>query len=199
MSKFLLFLLIVAVLVGGIWFFSQFEPEIEKLYRKDKTEEVAAADPLNASYEVEGVTITLTNGRSEMPIEEGSATVIATEIFGEPIYGDIDGDGDEDAGVLIKQEPGGTGTFYYVAATINEDGSYEGTNALLLGDRVAPQNVQISGGGVIANYADRGADEPMTATPSVGKTLRADFVKGKIIEVTLPSGGGVKGVGGASN
>lgn len=189
MNKFLLFVLIVAVLVGAIWFFSQFEPEIEKLYRKNKSEEVAAKDPLNASYEVEGVVITLSNGRAETPIEEGSAMVIATEIFGEPVYGDIDGDGDEDAGVLIKQEPGGTGTFYYVAAAINDEGNYEGTNALLLGDRVTPQNIEVGGGGVIANYADRAPDEPMTATPSVGKTLRAELVKGKIVEVQLPKKG----------
>lgn len=199
MSKFLLFVLIAAVLVGAVWVLSQFEPEIEKLYRKDKAEEVAVADPLNASYEVEGVKITLTNGRSEMPIEEGSATIIATEIFGEPVYGDIDGDGDEDAGVLIKQEPGGTGTFYYVAAAINDDGNYEGTNALLLGDRVAPQNIEISGGGVTANYADRAVDEPMTATPSVGKTLRTTFSKGRLTEYQVPSGGGKGGGGGANN
>ncbi len=192
MFKFILFLVVVVVVVGGIWFYGGMKsgdaPEGGRI--------ALVSDPLNASYQVEGVTITLSNGRSESPIEEGSATVVATEIFGEPVYGDIDGDGDEDAGVLISQEPGGTGTFYYVAAAINENGTYSGTNALLLGDRVAPQNVQISGGGVVANYADRAADEPMSATPTVGKTIYTKFNKGKITEIQRPSGS--QG-GGASN
>lgn len=191
MTKFIWFLLAAIVVVGGIWFFGRGEggaPNGENA--------VLAADPLSASYEVEGVTITLTNGRAETRVEEGSATMVSTEIFGEPVYGDIDGDGDEDAGVLIKQEPGGTGTFYYVAAAINNDGNYEGTNAILLGDRVAPQNIQVSGGSVIANYADRGVDEPMTAEPTVGKTLYTKFDKGRITEVQLPANN--KG-GGAAN
>ena len=192
MFKFVLFLVAVVIVVGGTWFYGGMKSNVAP----EDGNTALASDPLNASYQVEGVTITLSNGRAEMPIEEGSATVIATEIFGEPIYGDIDGDGDDDAGVLIRQEPGGTGTFYYVAAAINESGTYSGTNALLLGDRVVPQNVQISGGGVVANYADRAADEPMSAPATVGKTLYTKFNKGKIIEIQRPSGG--QG-GGAAN
>lgn len=182
MSKFILFLVAAVIIVGGIWLYSGMESGVTP----ESKNVVLAADPLNASYQIEGMTITLTSGRSEISAAEGSAAMISTEIFGEPVYGDIDGDGDEDAGVLIKQEPGGTGTFYYMAAAIKSDDGYEGTNALLLGDRVAPQGaVQISGGEVVANYADRAVDEPMSATPSVGKTLRAKFDKGKMVEVRV--------------
>jgi len=43
---------------------------------------------------------------------------------------------------------------------------------------------------VLANYADRSPDEPMTATPSVGKTLRARLNGGKLTEFQAPAAGG---------
>lgn len=48
--------------------------------------------------------------------------------------------------------------------------STEGTRAVLVGDRVAPENLEIKNGVVIASYADRGFSEPMSRPPSMRKT-----------------------------
>ena len=93
---------------------------------------------------------------------------ITTMIFGQPVNGDLDGDGTADAAVIIVQNLGGSGTFYYVAAAINTGNGAEGTNALLLGDRVAPQNIEILNGEIIANYADRNPGESFAVPPSRG-------------------------------
>jgi len=130
----------------------------------------AAADPLHASYVVEGQDVRLVAGRGEVKAAPGSAMKIRTSVFGKPVYGDLNGDGVDDAALLLVQQAGGTGTFYYVAAALNVNGAYRGTNAVLLGDRVAPQNVAIRNGLVVANYADRRPEEPMSAAPSVGKS-----------------------------
>ena len=125
-------------------------------------------DPLNATYIVEGQPVALVNGQASTQAAPGSATQVTTMIFGQPVSGDVNGDGIADAAVMLVQNPGGSGTFYYVAAAINTASSAQGTNAVLLGDRIAPQNIQIQNGEIIANYADRSPGEPMTATPSVG-------------------------------
>jgi hypothetical protein len=86
------------------------------------------------------------------------------------VHGDLDGDGTDDAALILVHQPGGSGTFYYVAAALAADGIYRGTNAVLLGDRIAPQPLLIRNGVINANYADRGADEAMAVAPSIGQS-----------------------------
>mgnify|MGYP003393289886 CR=1 FL=1 len=101
--------------------------------------------------------------------------------FGNEVMGDIDGDGDEDVAFLITHDGGGSGTFYYLAGAINDGAEYHGTNAMLIGDRIGPQTTEFRqldapyGARVIVNYADRLPTEPMTAQPSVGKSLYAKY------------------------
>ncbi|MBW1864721.1 MAG: hypothetical protein JRI64_03570 [Deltaproteobacteria bacterium] len=76
----------------------------------------SATDPLNATYVVEGQIIRLIDGRSETEAVPGSATKVITSVFGKPVYGNIDGEGDVDAVLILTYDPGGSGTFYYVAA-----------------------------------------------------------------------------------
>ena len=89
-----------------------------------------AADPLNASYRIEGQEIQLVNGRSEVEAAPGSATKIRTLVFGNPVYGDLDGDGVEDSALLLVHDPGGSGTFYYAAASLRVDGRVQGLATL---------------------------------------------------------------------
>jgi hypothetical protein len=138
-------------------------------------------DPINATYVIDGKEISLTGGKAEEEIMPGSATKIVTMVFGEPVYGDIDEDGDDDALMFIVQDPGGSGTFYYAALAINTDTGYQGTNAVFLGDRIAPQTVSIQNGIAIANYADRKKDEPMAERPSIGKS-KYMVLKGGMLE-----------------
>jgi len=130
----------------------------------------AAVEPLQASYVVERQEVRLVDGRSEVQAAPGSTTTIKTWVLGKPVYGDLDGDADEDAAVLLVHDPGGSGTFYYVATALNVNGTYRGQNAVLVGDRVAPQSVEIRNGVVITHYADRRFEEPMTTPPSVSKS-----------------------------
>jgi len=149
----------------------------------------ARSGPANASYLVEGDAITLADGWAAREAAPGSAERIETRLFGMPAWGDLDGDGDEDAAVILLQRTGGTGSFYYVAAAIRHGCAFSGTNAVRLGDRVAPQSIRVRNGFVIATYADRRAGEPMAAVPSVAKTKHFALQAGKLVETEPQTGG----------
>lgn len=139
-----------------------------------------SGDPKNATYIVEGVEVILTNGVFEKEAAPGSAAKIITKYFGNEAAGDIDGDGTPDKAFLLTQERGGSGTFYYVAA-IASGKNYAGTNAVFLGDRIAPQSTQITNGEIVVNFAERKPGEPMTASPSLGVTKYIQFINGKLV------------------
>jgi len=143
----------------------------------------SAAGPLNTTYEIGAESVALVNGRAETATAPGSASRMETRVFGQPVCGDLDGDGDEDAALLLLQDFGASGTFYYVAAARKVSGAYAGTNAVLLGDRIAPQNVAITNGVVVANYAVRGSQEPMTARPSLHVSKYLTLEKEVLVEI----------------
>jgi hypothetical protein len=96
-------------------------------------------------------------------------------VFGKPAYGDLDRDGDTDAAVYIVNQTSGTGIFYYGVLVINNNGQYRPTNSMFLGDRIAPQNVEIHDGRAVYNFADRRADEPMSVEPSHAKSVWVNY------------------------
>ncbi len=153
---------------------------------------VAPASPENARYIIDGTAFTLTNGVATQQGEidsAGQAPEITAKLFGTPTVGDLDKDGDMDAAVMLQVNPGGTGTFYYVAAAINVGSGYMGTNAIFIGDRIAPQTVEIRDGLLIANYADRKAEEPFSAKPTIGKSFYGKIVAGNLVDVTTENAG----------
>ncbi|MFA9199434.1 MAG: hypothetical protein ACEQSO_08365, partial [Aquirufa sp.] len=60
---------------------------------------------------------------------------------------------------------------------------YKGTNAIFIGDRIAPQNTKITDQIIDVNYADREDGDAMTVKPSVGKTLHVKFEEGKLVAI----------------
>ncbi len=125
---------------------------------------------LNNSYTVGGQVFNLVNGKAEIAIEN-SNTKNTLNVFGEPVYGDLDKDGDNDAVLMLVNNPGGSGTFYYAVLAINNNGNYVATNTMLLGDRIAPQTINIQDAHAVYNFAERKGTDPMTTPPSIGKSV----------------------------
>ena len=140
-----------------------------------------AQDYKNATYIIEGQPITLINGVSEIEATPDSKTKIITRYFGNQVKHDLNDDGREDVVFLLTQETGGSGVFFYVVAALNTPTGYVGTQALLLGDRIAPQTTHMDEGittkgtnrqnVVVVNYAVRLPGEPFTTRPSLGKSI----------------------------
>jgi hypothetical protein len=142
----------------------------------------ASIDPLNATYFIDDEQVTLVNGVAEESVVPGSAAKLETHVFGAPVYGDLNGDGQQDAILFLYQETPGTGVFFYVAAMTSQNGSAKTTNTIFLGDRVAPQNIAIANGVAAVNYIVRRDAAPMTEAPSVGVTKYVKVKGGELVE-----------------
>lgn len=129
-------------------------------------------DGRNASFTVDGKLVKLVDGISETPVENSTART-TTRYVGNEASGDLNGDGQDDHAFFVSQDAGGSGTFYYVVAALSNDEGYTTTNAFLVGDRIAPQSIEIPHGAreLHVYYADRKPGEPMTTQPSEGKVL----------------------------
>lgn len=134
------------------------------------------SDYKNTSYIINDQNVKLIDGMSTIESTPDSASKTITKYFGNEIKKDLNGDGRQDIAFLLTQDTGGSGTFFYIVAAINNENGYLGSNAFLLGDRIAPQNTE-SGtqNSIVVNYADRAPQEPMTVRPSIGKSLRLIF------------------------
>lgn len=148
----------------------------------------ADLDPVNATYGIEGQQVALVNGKAEIQAAPGSATQITTTLLGKPVIGDINGDSKPDAAIILVQDSGGSGTFYYIAADITTSTGSQGTNAVLLGDRIAFQNIFIQNGQIVVNYADRQPGQPMSVSPSVNVTKYFSY-NGSVLQASPPVSG----------
>ena len=132
----------------------------------------ATAFGKNASFTVNGKLITLVDGESSAPIENSSAKT-TTRYLGSEAKGDLNGDGLEDLAFWVTQDGGGSGMFHYVVVALKSGQGYKTTNAFLVGDRIAPQSLEIRSDAreLHVNFTGRKRGEPMTTPPSEAKVL----------------------------
>ena len=118
----------------------------------------------NAEYRgiYEGELVQLTDGRYEgEPFVEGGASR-PTVTFIEPLaFGDLNGDGVNDAAVLLVENSGGSGSFVFLAAVVNASGQPKNVATQLLGDRANVQALRIDGGKVTVEMLTHGPADPM--------------------------------------
>ena len=89
--------------------------------------------------------VTLTDGyyEGEPFVEGGASRPIVQLIEDTVIYGDLNGDGIDDAAMLLVENSGGSGVFTYVGAQLNQDGQPVDAGTVLLGDRTQIQSAVI--------------------------------------------------------
>lgn len=115
------------------------------------TDALTADELANAIYSgIYDEPVTLVDGVYEgEPFVAGDASrpVVAYEAGAEH-YGDLDGDGVDDAVVFLVESAGGSGSFVYVAAQLNRDGAPVDAGAVLIEDRIQVESVSIADGQV---------------------------------------------------
>lgn len=179
--KTLLALLVVGIIVVGIgWvlFFGQSNNVANPI----NTEENVGfrPDPANGTYLFNDGPITLSNGRAEMEIAPNSAFAEEILITEHIAYGDLNNDSKEDSVAILIQSGGGSGVFVYLASLVSGLVRYKGTNALFLGDRIAPSNIIVEHGVITVSYLDREPNEPFAAEPTVLTTKQFIYQGGEL-------------------
>lgn len=127
----------------------------------------------NADYSIAGRTVRLLDGVADEPVAPGSAARAVTRYFGNEAWGDINGDGRDDVAFVLTQETGGSGTFFYAVVALASERGFVGSQAALLGDRIAPQSTDVRPDGTIdVAFAHRAPGESFSTPPSIAKSIR---------------------------
>jgi heat shock protein HslJ len=131
----------------------------------EELEVIAPVDPgtiavdqlINATYSgIYDDPVTLTEGRYEgEPFAEGDASRPIVEYISQ-LYGDLDGDGAEDAVVFLVENSGGTGNFVYAAAQLNQNGAAVDAGAVWIEDRIQVKSAAIENGQVMLEVTAAG-------------------------------------------
>jgi len=128
--------------------------------------------PQNATYVIDESQFELLEGESIKKPLDSTESAETVALHGEPAYGDIDGDGDDDALVILTYQSGGSGTFYYGAIAWYERGTYTGTDTILLGDRIAVGTYEIRGGIGHIEYRTHREEEAFVDEPTLSQTIK---------------------------
>jgi len=139
-----------------------------------------AIDVYNHSYSVDRENYGLRNGSARISIP-GTTAIIITEIIRQPVYGDLNHDGRNDAAVLLLQHTGGSGSFVYLAAAIDGVSAIE---SYFLGDRIMVRSLQIKNHVITVDYLKHSTKQPMASPPAVEVSRSFKLLDGKLI--TLP-------------
>jgi hypothetical protein len=179
-----LYIVVVLLAIFGVWFVFNNASNVKPTAPiETKNTNFTHPDASNATFEFEDGPITLKNGSNEENIVPGGELTQTTSLTNTIGYGDINGDGKDDAVVVLIQSGGGSGVFVYIAAYASSPLDYKGSNAIFVGDRINPKSISISKEGIITfNYLDRKANEPYASEPTVPVSKTYIYSQGKLIE-----------------
>ncbi len=104
------------------------------------------------------------------PTSLESPEAYTTRMLDTVVYGDVDGDGVEDAIAFLATQNGGTGHFVEMAAVLNLNGQASNVSVLSLGDRVVVEAGTIQDGVITLNMRVHGPNDGLCC-PSQSATL----------------------------
>lgn len=142
----------------------------------------------NATYRTEFVRsgeVTLVDGEHREAAAPGSASQIVIAVQ-QTAIGDLDGDGTDDAAVILTSSGGGSGTFFTLEALISADGGLVNVAGVLLGDRIRVTSVSIDDREVFIDLLVRPDGMPFAQPPSQAKTVRYVLASDELVLSSPP-------------
>jgi len=86
----------------------------------------------------------------------GASTKLVIRMAEEHAFGDLNGDGIDDAAVVLVCDPGCGGTFFQLAIVLNQEGKPRHVGGALLGDRIKLHSVSIDSGQISVELTRHG-------------------------------------------
>lgn len=123
-------------------------------------EELGAA--AYTGFESTAQPVRLANGLWEGPpfVEGGASRPTVTLLRGSRVTGDVDGDGADEAIVLLAESAGGSGTLLHVAVVDRVGSEPINTATRVLGDRVQVRELAVEDGGLRLDVVRAGPGDP---------------------------------------
>lgn len=106
-------------------------------------------------------TVKLQDGTYREKTVAGAASETVIRLSDFKALGDLDGDGVEDAAVVLVSSGGGSGTFFTLEAVLNQQGTPKHAASQLLGDRVKLNSLSIASGEVMVKMVVHGPNDPL--------------------------------------
>ena len=132
-------------------------------------------------------TATLEDGEFREPVAEGSASETVIRL-GKWTTGHIDGRDGVDAAAVTVEDPGGSGTFSYLHALVDDDGELSDAAVAFLGDRIRVEGVSIHDGVITVAMFDRAPHEPFAEPPTIAVIRQFRLEAGTLVEQDLSGG-----------
>jgi hypothetical protein len=105
----------------------------------------------------------------------------------------MNGDGADDALLVLARTEGGSGTFYYLGLALAEEGGYLGMNAAYLGDRISLPEVSVRNELATVRFREHAQDQPYAEEPTQEALVHGVFT-GAVLEVVREVDGYHEGI-----
>lgn len=163
-------------------------PEALSESRTETSEAITEAGLKNMTYQdIYDKPVTLADGLYEgAPFVNNAASKPTLTFISPAVFGDLNEDGVDDAAVLLVENSGGSGSFVYLAAVVNNGGVPENVATTLLGDRVEPEAFAIVHGEIIVEATSHTEDDPLRC-PSLKTVTAYTLLNGEIAVVRTES------------
>lgn len=117
--------------------------------------------PLFASFQIDGQEVQLVDGSAE-GLDSGLEDGVLIETALPPVYGDITGDGRDDALLLLTRSEDGEEKTYYLATALKDTQGFLGMNAVPLELKEVPTNITVQDELAIVSYTDQTLPEVLS-------------------------------------
>jgi heat shock protein HslJ len=143
--------------------------------------------------------VTLQNGRwaGDPPLAGAASRPLVALADSSRVVGDLDGDGAEEAVVLLTYSAGGSATWSFLAVVARENGTLRNVATTALGDRVQVRSARIDGGRLLVNGVRAGANDP-ACCPSDLVEWQWTLGAGRLNALSITSAGRLAPLGGTS-
>jgi hypothetical protein len=109
-----------------------------------------------------------------------SPQLYATQLFGLMAYGDLNGDGAEDAAVVLQTHNGGNGDMKELAAILNQNGQPYNISTVEVGAMTALESLKIEAGEIVVSGRSLGPNDPLCC-PSQLTTWQFQLQNGQLV------------------
>ena len=131
------------------------------------TEEVLKNSEYIIVEENEPFLVRLTDGAYQYGVDPAAEDYVSISLSDVFAFGDLNGDGAQDAVALLVENYGGTGVFLSLVAVVDENGLPKHVSTAFIDDRPIVYSLEIRDGDILMNVVVHAPDDPMCC-PSQG-------------------------------